>query len=301
MTFKQLEALFWVAQLGGFGPAAVRLHTAQSAISKRIQELESQLGVPLFDRSERASRLTPKGDELVGYAKRLLDLRDEAARQVGDLNVIAQTLRVGVTELSSMTWMPRLIGSVQARYPRVVVEPDIDSSVALRDKLMVDEIDLMIVPDAFPDPRLMAEPVGTLENAWMCKPGLVDDTRTMHLADLSRYPMLGNRSGPGLIYDRWFKELNFIPSRFLSANSIVALASMTVAGLGISYLPKASFQHLVTGGLLSLLDVTPALPVVTYVAMHKAHRQGVLMSSFIALAREHCNFSDLLLNAGRPV
>lgn len=61
ITFKQLEAVFWVVQLGGFAPAANKLHTTQSAVSKRVQELESLFETPLFDRSLRSARLTEKG------------------------------------------------------------------------------------------------------------------------------------------------------------------------------------------------------------------------------------------------
>lgn len=295
VTFKQLEALYWVAQLGGFLPASIKLNTAQSAVSKRIQELEAQLEVPLFDRTQRASRLTEKGDELVAYAKRLLELREEAISQVSDPTVIARTLRIGVTELTAMTWMPRLIAAMQAQYPRVTVEPDVDASVALRERLLADEIDMMIVPDAYADPRFASEPIGLVEHAWMCKPGLLAEERPMSLAELNHFTLLANRSGPGLIYERWFRSIGFDPPKKLSSNSIAALVSMTVSGLGISYLPKLSFQHLVSAGVLQTIDVSPPLPTVTYVAMHKANRRSDLMSGFVALAKQCCDFSDILL------
>ncbi|GAB3626858.1 LysR family transcriptional regulator [Pandoraea terrae] len=297
VTFKQLEALYWVAQLGGFLPASIKLNTAQSAISKRIQELEGQLGVPLFDRTQRASRLTEKGDELAAYAKRLLDMREEAIGQVSDPTVIVRTLRIGVTELTAMTWMPRLIAVTQAQYPMVTVEPDVDASVALRERLLADEIDLMIVPDAYSDPRFVSEPVGQVENAWMCKPGLLNEDRPRAISELNAFTLLANRSGPGLIYERWFRSTGFDPPKKLSSNSIVALVSMTVSGLGISYLPKVSFRHLVSAGMLQTIDVTPPLPAVTYVAVLKANRRSDLMSAFISLAQKYCDFSDVLLSS----
>ena len=72
MTFKQLEALYWVVHLGGFAAAARRLHTTQSAISKRIQELEALFNTLLFDREQRRARLTEKGEELFLLAKQIL-------------------------------------------------------------------------------------------------------------------------------------------------------------------------------------------------------------------------------------
>ena len=129
----------------------------------------------------------------------------------------------------------------------------------------------------------------------MCKPGLLDADRPLSLAELNAFTLLANRSGPGLIYERWFRSTGFDPPKRLSSNSIVSLVSMTVSGLGISYLPKVSFRHLVAAGMLQIIDVTPPLPTVTYVAMHKANRRSELMSAFISLAQQCCDFSDILL------
>src|SRR3546814_9710181 len=57
ITLKQLEAFNWIAKLGTFERAAAKLNTTQSAISKRIQELEASIGLPLLDRSHRGARL----------------------------------------------------------------------------------------------------------------------------------------------------------------------------------------------------------------------------------------------------
>jgi len=51
ITFKQMEAMYWVVKLGGFLPAAQKLHATQSAVSKRVHELEALVDTPLFDRS----------------------------------------------------------------------------------------------------------------------------------------------------------------------------------------------------------------------------------------------------------
>lgn len=71
ITFKQLEAIYWIADLGSFAAAAAKLNTTQSAVSKRVQELEQQFNVEIFDRTKRTARLTEKGAEVLDYAKRL--------------------------------------------------------------------------------------------------------------------------------------------------------------------------------------------------------------------------------------
>ena len=106
MTFKQLEALFWIVQAGGFSQAATRLHTTQSAVSKRVHELEAMFETPLFDRTQRSARLTPKGEEMFLVAKRLLEQRDKAIEQFQRPEILVRRIRIGVTELTAMTWLP---------------------------------------------------------------------------------------------------------------------------------------------------------------------------------------------------
>src|SRR5450830_693722 len=189
MTFKQLEALYWIVQLGGFAPAAQKLHTSQSAVSKRVHELEQAFDTPLFDRSQRTARLTEKGEEMFLLARKLLRERDLAVEQFAKPEVIERRLRIGVTELTAMTWLPRLVALVQEHYPKVKLEPDVDGSLPLRDKLLADELDLILVPDAFADTRLRSKVVGQVESAWMAKPGLVP-SGTTRLHELAQVPLL---------------------------------------------------------------------------------------------------------------
>lgn len=94
MTFKQLEALYWIAQLGSFGLAAQKLHTSQSAVSKRVHELELVFDTELFDRSQRSARLTEKGEEMFMLAKKLLEHRDAVVEQFTRTEVIERRVNV---------------------------------------------------------------------------------------------------------------------------------------------------------------------------------------------------------------
>ncbi len=295
MTFKQLEAIYWVAHLGGFSAAASRLHTTQSAISKRIQELEAAFETPLFDRAQRTARLTEKGSEMFLLAKRLLNERDAAIDAFSRPGTVQRRVRLGVTELTSMTWLPRLVRLIQERYPKVVIEPDVDLSMSLRDKLLADELDLVVVPDAFEDARFATRRVGSVASAWMCKPDLMDAGRPIRMRELAAQRLLvqGDRSGTGIVYGRWFRSQGIeLPSTLVS-NNMIALIGMTVAGLGVSYLPSQCLSALVADGSLAVLQVSPALPQVHYTAMHRSEMRGSLISSIAALAVECCDFSRL--------
>lgn len=294
MTFKQLEAIYWVAQSGGFSQAAQKLHTTQGAVSKRIQELEALFDTPLFDRSLRSARLTEKGEEMFQIAKTLLQERDAAIERFVRPEVIERRLRIGVTELTAMTWLPRLVSLVQAHYPRVVIEPDVDASVTMRDKLLADELDLVILPDVFDDSRFTKKMVGKVRNAWMCKPGLLETGRNLRFHELAAQRVLtqGDRSGTGIWYDRWFKTVGVSPRDVIvSSSNLVAIIGMTVSGLGVSHLPVDCLQPMVAAGMLDVLKVTPALPDVSYVAACKSDQRSTLLASIILLAQECCDFT----------
>lgn len=292
MTFKQLEALYWIAQLGGFAQAAHKLHTSQSAVSKRVHELEQLFDTRLFDRSQRTARLTEKGEEMFMLARKLLRERDAAVEQFGRPEVIERRLRIGVTELTAMTWLPRLVALVQQHYPKVTLEPDVDGSLPLRDKLLADGLDLIIVPDAFADTRLPAQAIGAVESAWMCQPGLVP-AGPVRLQELARHRLLvqGNASGTGRLYDAWLQEHGVEPADAIVVSNLIALTGLTVSGLGVSYLPRQCLAPLIAAGMLAEVDVQPPLPPVPYVAMFKGEHRSALISSIAMLAQSCCDFS----------
>lgn len=295
MTFKQLEAFFWIAQAGGFAQAANRLHTTQSAVSKRVQELEAMFDTPLFDRSLRSARLTEKGEEMFLLARRLLEQRDAAVEQFQRPEVLERHVRIGVTELTAMTWLPRLVSAIQARYPRVIIEPHVDASVMLRDKLLADQVDLMIVPQVFDDQRFLSQRIGVVENAWMCKPGLVGRRRRLHMHELATHRLLtqDDRSGTGQLYNRWFRAIGIQPENTVFSNSLVALIGLTLSGMGISYLPRKCLATMVNSKALEVLNVTPALPPATYAAIYRGDRRSTLVSSIASLAQECCDFGSI--------
>ncbi|MES2414549.1 MAG: LysR family transcriptional regulator [Pseudomonadota bacterium] len=299
MTFKQLEALYWIARLGGFSEAAAKLHATQSAISKRVQELELQFGTELFDRSHRSARLTEKGEEMFLIAKKMLDQRDMAIRQFSRPEVIERRIRLGITELTAMTWLPRLVERIQQVYPAVVIEPDVDMGLSLREKLAADQTDIVFVPDGHNDSTFIARPLARVDNAWMCKPGFLGKKKAMRLQELATHRLLtqGEMSGTGIEYARWLRSLNVQPESSLVCNNLIALLALTVSGLGVSYLPRECLREMTSAGMLEVVDVKPSLPAVKYVALCKKEQHSALFTAIIKLAQECCDFT-LMFQSG---
>ena len=94
---RLLEAFVAVADAGSFTAAAHRLHSTQSTISQQIGRLEGLIGKALLDRSARPVKLTPAGERLIGYARRILALQSEAAALLADPSG-SRTLQVGLPD-----------------------------------------------------------------------------------------------------------------------------------------------------------------------------------------------------------
>lgn len=298
ITLKQLEAIYWIVELGSFEAASVKLNMSQSAISKRIQELEDALDVPIFDRSKRNARLTEKGEELYEGAVEMLRHRDDLMQRISSKQALITRYRLGVTELTALTWLPALVEGIRKAYPRVALEPSIELSSELFKKLENDQLDLIIVPDIFSDVRFASTPLKEVENMWMCAPQLCDDEEVMSLHSLSTHMVLtqGGSSGTGLIYDRWLAEHDVRLNRTLTSNYLIAQVGLTISGVGISYLPKDCLAHLVRKGRLKVINTLPPLPMIKYAAVHRADRLQGLSLDIARLAQHCCDFSRLILD-----
>ena len=137
VTLKQIEAVHWVEKLGSFHAAAERLNTTQSTISKRVQELEGSLGIPLFDRASNGTQLTLRGRELLGDFSAMLRLRQNILQKAGIDTSYSGHFRLGVTEMVALTWLPQLIRSIRALYPDIVLSTSVDLTQNLLKKLGV--------------------------------------------------------------------------------------------------------------------------------------------------------------------
>lgn len=293
ITLKQLEGFYWVAELGGLEEAAQRLNTTQSAMSKRIQELEAILKVPLFDRSRRRVQISPQGERLMVLTREMLNLRNRMMDFSSAQTAAPRNLRLGVTELTAVTWLSSLIQRIRGSHPTAILEPVVDASVHLIESLKADDLDLVIVPDAFREPQFEIIPLDSVEYAWLCSPDYLADVARIPLQELGRHTIIVQRhaSGLGDLVKRWLEDNGVAVENSLSSSSLTAIASMTLAGLGISYLPRRISDSLVSSGQLRIIHSEPALPRMPYVMLYKKAKADDFMRFVASLATDTCDFS----------
>jgi len=116
-----LRAFVAVAELRSFTRAAVMLNRTQSAVSMQIKRLEDRLGAELFNRTTATVDLSTAGESLLGYARRILTLNEEAVGKLAERK-IEGVVRLGVMDDYGVHIVPPLLASFLAGYPRIHVE-----------------------------------------------------------------------------------------------------------------------------------------------------------------------------------
>ena len=118
MDLKQLTYLLAVRDAGSFTRAANSLHVAQPAISMAIAKLEQQLELRLFDRQDRAVRLTPEGEVLCRHAERLLLQMHQAEAEMAELKGLERgEVRIGIPYMMGSYYFPSRLMAFKHGYP----------------------------------------------------------------------------------------------------------------------------------------------------------------------------------------
>ena len=152
-------------ELGSFARAADRLGRSQSAVSTQLRKLEEQVGQPLVKKSGRGLSLTPAGDSLMGYAKRILDLNDEAVSNVRGAEVEGW-VRLGLPQDFAESWLPGVLAGFARAHPRVRVEVRAERNSLLVERTIKGELDLALAwGDGRDAPH--AETVANVPVAWI--------------------------------------------------------------------------------------------------------------------------------------
>ncbi len=291
LTFKQIEALYWVVQMGSFSSAAERLNTTQSAITKRIRELEADFDIRIFDRSGHKATLTAKGQEILDLASELLTQRDLMLMKLKGHHTFSGNLRLGITEITAMTWLPNLIEQLRILFPKLTISPKIGMAAELQQNLLKGQLDMAFLHNEFKSPVMQQFPLDYVHFAWVGSPGMITSDHIYTPQEISQMSLIRQDTESGLnsLYDDWLKP--YIAERNLfTINSLLAMAGLTVAGFGICCLPIDYFYPLVTSRKLTILKTSKPAPKSLYSAMYAKNANAMLYKEVATLAKDVCNF-----------
>lgn len=130
-------------ELGSFAKAADRLGRSTSAVSAQMKKLEEQAGTQILAKAGRGMILTNAGEVLLSYARRILELNDEAAMAVRGLE-LEGWVRLGLQEDFGEHLLPEILGRFSRSYPGVRIEARIARNMELLDQIRSAQLDLAL-------------------------------------------------------------------------------------------------------------------------------------------------------------
>lgn len=166
---EDLRSFVTGVELGSFAKAAERLGRSTSAVSAHLKKLEQQVGAPILRKAGRGMVMTETGETLLGYARRLMELNDEAAAAVRGLD-LQGTVRLGLQEDFGETFLPQVLGSFARANPKVRIEARIARNAELIDWVLKGQLDLSLAWDGgLSTPFHQA--LGQRQLHWIASPG----------------------------------------------------------------------------------------------------------------------------------
>jgi DNA-binding transcriptional LysR family regulator len=245
MELRHLRYFVALADELHFGRAAQRLHIVQPALSKQIAALERELGVLLFDRTNRTVSITPAGRVFHAEVRTILhriEKASDAARQTarGELG----GLEIGFIEPAMWSILPATLVEHRRRFPQVRFRMWQGSSAEQLQRLLDGSLDVAFVRMPLHESSLVFEPV-TREQFLVTLP---DDHRfasaeLVDLAELADEPfvLVPRRAEPGY-FDQSIalcRSHGFSPRIVEEGNGPSAICAMVASGLGISLSPQS--------------------------------------------------------------
>jgi DNA-binding transcriptional LysR family regulator len=266
MTLKQIEAFYWAAKLGSFAIAAQRLHVTQSSLSKRIAELEESVGALLFERSNKRAQLSEAGQRLLGHAATMLELGKTMRAEANAKSGLSGVCRFGITELGSLTWLPGFIGMARRLHPALIFQPYVDLARILEKLVARGELDFAVAPGLAQDDEMSCQKVGEVECTWMASPARIAAGATLSVKQLEAQPVITMTEGSGLTVaiNQWAVENRINLHKTLASNSMMAIVGLTVADVGISYLPLRFMEPWIAQEKLVAFRSRPSPPNLSY-------------------------------------
>jgi DNA-binding transcriptional LysR family regulator len=266
VTLKQLRAFVTVARHASFARAAAELNLTPPAVSMQIRELEEQVGLPLFDRTDKQVALTVTGEYLLVYARKILatlkDAEDAIARFRG---LQGGRLTIGMVSTAKY-FLPRLLARFREEHPdveiRLVVSGNREQLVAAMQR---NEVDLAVMGRPPREIATRAEPFAAHPHVIVTPPDHALAATMGHVPALAlaNFPFIVREPGSGTraAMEKYFADHRIEPRIAMEMASNESIKQAVMAGLGIAFLSLHTIGLELKSGLLAAPD-TEGLPIV---------------------------------------
>ncbi len=278
LSIKHLQVLAAFRRTGSLSKIAESLKLTPSAVSHRIDEAETQLGVALFSKAGNRIRLTPAGEYILPAAERILaDLEraESVAARLG--SDVRQIVRIGMSVYRSFAWLPNFEALVRRECPGIGLELVANLEGTDLDPLKAALVDIVLAP--FPDDYsgILRLPLFTDELVALVAPGhRLAKQRFLKPADIEPedYYTYSMAVTPGFEYVRFLQPAHVRPRRYVIIPTPEATAAAAMSGQGLTVLSRWAMQSDIEDGRLVALPLDRQGLKITWSALLRFSDRG---------------------------
>lgn len=305
MNLQQLEHFLALADTGSFSRASEKVHVTQPALSRSIQMLEQELGLPLVDRVGKRNELTPFGHAVLARAKRIVMEVDELKRSAVSMSGgIEGTVRLGVGSAPGALFSGPLLVHMLQSCPQVRTQLSGGSPEVQLAALRTRQVDALLMTYRAVPPRedLHIDVLPTLRSGFICRRGHpLASLARVRFADLGRYPLISTAVSDDIaraLIERHGNRAN--PQGWVQAASediggiLEAVMATDALFLGVIAVARTQLQR----GDLVEVTLSPATPLDARFAF--VTLQGRAQAPALQIVRAFCaSLAAAEVDAGR--
>lgn len=315
INFLNLEYFLVAAEELNFTKAAKKLFISQQSLSSHILKLEKDLDVELFNRTAPLT-LTPAGKSFAKNAMRILDLKEQALKELADIKDFKRgDLYIGVSHTRGRAFLPEILPHYNKKFPNVNLHLLEGNSKELDTALFRGDVDLIIgmlpfnvedveIVPLYNEEVLMVVPDNILTRHF---PDSYDEVKkklemNVDITLLKDCPflMVNTRNRVRIIADEIFKQKEIKPNIILETESIETVLALAVKGMGITFYPKTLMNNkdlIFDKGILTGVNIYHMQYNKTHGTLAIGYQKNRYISQalkeFIKLAGEKCGNIDL--------
>ena len=257
MLSTKLQTVLAVAEYKNFTRAAEELNMTQPAVSHHIKQLEQEVDAPLFVRNKAGLKLTPQGEIVVNYARRMKALHERMFAELQNAERHLSLLRIGITHTSESNLTAAALARYSNQKGKLKIILFTDTINNLYDMLENYELDLAIVDGAYGDPRFFSM---LLDTDYLTCVMSVDNPLARKGAELRRQKMILRTpaSATRTLFESALESNGESIQSFdvtLEVDNIATIKDLIRKDLGVSILPRSACLDELRKGKIAALPV----------------------------------------------
>ena len=240
MELRQLEYFQMASRLRNITRAAERLRVSQPNITVAIKKLESELGIQLFDRSQKQLSLTPEGEVFLNRIELALWNIQDAVLEVNDYKQLQKgTIKIGIPPMMGAYLFPKIFSSFRHRYSHLDIYLYEEGSMTIREQLERDELDFGIIIISNASTNLQLLPMSRNQIV-ACVPesSPLASKDCLSYEDIAGTDLIMLKEGSFLrqLILEEMRAADVEPKTVLESNQIITIKGLVSRGVGISFL-----------------------------------------------------------------